>query len=1266
MARKTQSKKVQEAKKRRLEQLKVIKDKMNAWKKLINTISSTTFPIPNTHQVSSLEYDPENKLFNCHSFSGKKFEFKYSENPKIRSVMSKLKDSNSEKVSQYVSVRTTHKIKMERTSPRHFSINNCPVFEVEDELFPKVTTSINRFDASSNYSVYGSNTGAVLVYRFDHTLKVAKKVGKVAGNNSVIISMHISNCESFVFLIHKNGEIRVLKIEENLVKEVTKMNIKIKILSSTFSLKKNLIFVGDEYEGLKTIKFNISTQSLENLDSQKFKTDIHQMKYDNESDILALYFGKNEWNKFHRIEIWSQANSSSYKKINESVLTNRPIEAFLICSSFGQIAVLHKTFISVWEMWSEPVITRSTFSKSHLNHEIIPDLMKAGNQGMPNELFQMWLEGNNNRLDLDQIQEKMHVSILETHLDHNLVLFCDRSKMSINLLEAPSKQVNDLSSYQLIKEIIPYQVEDPIINSIVYEPIGRLLYLYRGSSIDIYRLKFKEVFNSAEKVKSINIGGDLAIKLFAFQTISGSTLTIYYEKSKNLKFYFNVDNQMIIPPDVTLKASITTLKLVDFDNIFIAGFSFETLVNPLTTLKAISYKKEENKICLHNGIVKNKFPHDPLTSVVIDIKFFKQRNMLAVLYDSGTSLGKDRPEGTIVLFEYKYYEKKLKAIKSIDTLENARLVAFAPFNTISEIYVFSKLEKEKFYDQSMETLDELCGALVATSTAGTELKFPNGMMTNCIDKLESGEKQIPVLKNNIPLLTVAILTRDTDAVKKLIDLGAHQQNIKNINFSILKAAQDISEENILDIVGPLIPSFNSLDISREDFLKGLTSSSQPFKLGLMNSLFVKVSLTDNSLPQGLRLRESAFPINQKFSISNKLTISHFREFEKKYPGSYKKIDYLMSRIKISDQTFTPFVYNFFKILQEDSSLANTENAIVYVQALWNQNKIALYVQPILTIFFFLGTVFNQVWCRDENHCEDPFGIGVNNISAISLIWRIFCNIFFAFFVLIFITSISQKGFSLDKIDVIQIMDTLIIIGYIPFQAMWYLEDDILSGYESIKYSNMLVTLYLGALCAKTILSFRVFDSIRNLSAMLIQVFFDITPFITILTFAVLVLSMMEVQLSKAVTIGSQLEFDNQIGQFLKQIDYIYSIGFGNWNDSGNLTISALLLYIIEIFMFPLVMFNLLIAIVSKTFEEFQESRDVINQKQLIEILSQEVAFSYGLKNLFEGKAKRKRNEANIRYHTIHYLIAAKKEDDSDQLNEIVDQISGKSFFGVSN
>lgn len=88
--------------------------------------------------------------------------------------------------------------------------------------------------------------------------------------------------------------------------------------------------------------------------------------------------------------------------------------------------------------------------------------------------------------------------------------------MSINLLEAPSKQVNDLSSYQLIKEIIPYQVEDPIINSIVYEPIGRLLYLYRGSSIDIYRLKFKEVFNSAEKVKSINIGGDLAIKLFAF------------------------------------------------------------------------------------------------------------------------------------------------------------------------------------------------------------------------------------------------------------------------------------------------------------------------------------------------------------------------------------------------------------------------------------------------------------------------------------------------------------------------------------------------------------------------------------------------------------------------------------------------------------------------------------------------------------------------------------------------------------------------------
>jgi hypothetical protein len=66
--------------------------------------------------------------------------------------------------------------------------------------------------------------------------------------------------------------------------------------------------------------------------------------------------------------------------------------------------------------------------------------------------------------------------------------------------------------------------------------------------------------------------------------------------------------------------------------------------------------------------------------------------------------------------------------------------------------------------------------------------------------------------------------------------------------------------------------------------------------------------------------------------------------------------------------------------------------------------------------------------------------------------------------------------------------------------------------------------------------------------------------------------------------------ESQDFTFWRSIDYIYNIAFGQWDETSGYNGNRYIVFILYTSFLTLVMLNLLIAIISRTFENFQANR----------------------------------------------------------------------------
>ena len=130
---------------------------------------------------------------------------------------------------------------------------------------------------------------------------------------------------------------------------------------------------------------------------------------------------------------------------------------------------------------------------------------------------------------------------------------------------------------------------------------------------------------------------------------------------------------------------------------------------------------------------------------------------------------------------------------------------------------------------------------------------------------------------------------------------------------------------------------------------------------------------------------------------------------------------------------------------------------------------------------------------------------------------------------------------------------------------------------------------LGCIFTRAILSLRVFNTTRFLIAMIVKVFVDIIPFLLILLSYLVQYTFIDQQLSRLT--GSMTNYSD----FIKEN---YVIAYGDWEIEG-FTTQRWIIFIIHTIVGPLVLMNLLISVISDTFNQFIVKKQEENLKELL-------------------------------------------------------------------
>jgi len=305
-----------------------------------------------------------------------------------------------------------------------------------------------------------------------------------------------------------------------------------------------------------------------------------------------------------------------------------------------------------------------------------------------------------------------------------------------------------------------------------------------------------------------------------------------------------------------------------------------------------------------------------------------------------------------------------------------------------------------------------------------------------------------------------------------------------------------------------------------------------------------------------------------------------------------------------------------------SSAIQMSDLRILSRLLFNKNKHLLWIQSIAHWVSLVALLLIVPWGRDE--------------------WYT-CLVFFSLY-LIFIFYEIVVMFNNGKMymkDLYNWVDLpLYVIGislalYSIIQGREFLTDS---------YWNFVTMLYFAMLIFRSITMLRVMDGSRYMIEMIVASFKDMRYFLLIITSFILGIGTLRIILR----IPDE-EFEGSFEELWRVSDMIYNWGYGNWDDSSDMKWSIYILYLFTSIFLALVMMNMLIALISQTFERYTENREREDIKQMLRVLSEINSF---LRFFY--------TPATTRQDRSYFQIIKVKYDDeisNQQINERIDEVN---------
>ena len=147
-------------------------------------------------------------------------------------------------------------------------------------------------------------------------------------------------------------------------------------------------------------------------------------------------------------------------------------------------------------------------------------------------------------------------------------------------------------------------------------------------------------------------------------------------------------------------------------------------------------------------------------------------------------------------------------------------------------------------------------------------------------------------------------------------------------------------------------------------------------------------------------------------------------------------------------------------------------------------------------------------------------------------------------------------------------------------------------------TNLYINLVILIAGFRGISGLKLLDSTRYLIAMILQVFFDMANLALITLLSVIIFSVVGIN---HLALDS-LETEGWL-QFRAQMNYYFNVMFGNWTDQADeFDSNRFLVYIGSGVFFAFIMANLVIGVISQTFDNFEQTKELVDTQQILAIL----------------------------------------------------------------
>lgn len=284
-----------------------------------------------------------------------------------------------------------------------------------------------------------------------------------------------------------------------------------------------------------------------------------------------------------------------------------------------------------------------------------------------------------------------------------------------------------------------------------------------------------------------------------------------------------------------------------------------------------------------------------------------------------------------------------------------------------------------------------------------------------------------------------------------------------------------------------------------------------------------------------------------------------------------------SKIRFSTYLTDPIIIIVLRKVRDSSTLRESR----IVRALVDQvfKKTSVYFTIYSSLNFVTVTLFSLHSIWEFTHLA--IVIPLFGTSALMM-----------FYELVILLKGPSK-FANDGWNLIDLMIYPSMIAYTIYHLFYGFDYQINDFYNSIIYLFMVIVY------TRSITMLRALDKARYLVAMISQVCLDIRFFLFLMLIIIILTANTEI-LSKKVALG--VEYEGTFDEWLKTIDDQYNYAFGNWGESNTFQWLHYQVYLFSGVFTGLVLFNILIAIVSKTFEDFTERQGAINLEEQLNML----------------------------------------------------------------